>query len=69
MITFKLGRLGRPVNDNNFAPKVYLKSRGPDCKFCDNFPNFCSIDVFSLEMNSQVYEGHFELFPATKKKI
>ena len=22
--------------------------------FCDNFPNFCPIDVFSLEMDSQL---------------
>ena len=33
----------------------------------DNFPNFCPIDVFSLEMDSQVYEDNFQLFPATKK--
>ena len=35
--------------------------------FCDNFPNFCPIDFFSPDMNFQVYEGNFQLFPATKK--
>ena len=35
--------------------------------FCDKFPNFCRIDVFSLEMDSQVYEGNFQLFPATEE--
>ena len=33
--------------------------------FCDNFPNFCPVGVFSLEMDSQVY--NFKLFPALKK--
>ena len=36
--------------------------------FCDNFPNFSPTDVFSLEMDSQVYEDNFQLFPATKKE-
>ena len=34
--------------------------------FCD-FPNFCLIDVFSLEMDSQVYEDNFQLFPDSKE--
>ena len=35
--------------------------------FCNNFPSFSPIDVFSLEMDSQVQEDNFQLFPATKK--
>ena len=35
--------------------------------FCDNFPNFSPIDVFSLQMDFQVYEDNLLLFPATKK--
>ena len=36
--------------------------------FCDNFPNFSPTDVFSLEMDSQVYEDNIQLFSATKKE-
>ena len=35
--------------------------------FQDNFPNFCPINFSSSDMNSQVYEDNFQLFPATKK--
>ena len=35
--------------------------------FCDNFPNFSLIGVFSLEMDSQVFKDNFQLFPATIK--
>ena len=32
----------------------------------DNFSNFQPIDVFSLEMDFQVYEDNFQLFPDAK---
>ena len=35
--------------------------------FCHNFPNSSPIDVFSFEMDSQVYEDNFQLFPSANE--
>ena len=51
----------------SYLTKVHFKTIGTFVIFCDNFPNFCPIDVFSLEMESQVYEDNLQLFPAIKK--
>ena len=36
--------------------------------YCDNFPKFCPIDVFSSEMTSTANEDNFQLFSVTKRE-